>query len=81
MYIYVYIYICVYIYIYIHGLILFKVVKRMNKSLFMSKHVAQSDRLTLSPHENNIAFRMISVSFIHFIETKRNVTLKYRGPC
>jgi hypothetical protein len=49
---------------------------RTKNSQFMSKHVAQSHRLTLSYHQKTaIVFRMIYISFIHITDTKRNITL------
>ena len=59
----------------------FEVVKRMKKSQFMSKRVAQSDRLTLPSHKNAVVFGMILISFIHITDTKRNITRNYRISC
>jgi hypothetical protein len=42
----------------------------------MSKHVAQSDRLTLSSHGNEIVFRIMLVSFILVTDTRRNKKVK-----
>lgn len=43
---------------------------------FSSKHVAQSERLTLSSHENKIVFRIILNSFTHITDTRQNNKLK-----
>jgi len=59
----------------------FKVVKWMKKLLFMSKYVAQSETWTLLLDENNIALRMILVSFFHITDTERNITHKDQETC
>jgi len=53
----------------------------MKNSEFIWKHVAQSDRLTLSSHKNAVVFRMIIILFIHITDTERNITHKFRESC
>jgi len=53
----------------------------MKKLLFMSKYVAQSERWTLLPDENNIALRIILVSCFHITDTERNITHKDQETC
>lgn len=47
----------------------------------MSKHAAESDRLTLSPYVNTITFRMILISFFLITDRERNIAHKDRGTC
>ena len=59
----------------------FNVDSSVKTSSFKSKHVAQSDRLILSSHQNTDVFRMILNSFIHITDTKRNITTKDLESC
>jgi hypothetical protein len=47
----------------------------------MSKHVAQSDTLTLTSTKNAVVFGMILFSFIHITDTERNITGIFRESC
>ena len=47
----------------------------------MSKHAAQSARLTLSSLKNKIIFRKILNSFLHISDTERNITRKLQESC
>jgi hypothetical protein len=47
----------------------------------MSKHVAQSDRLTLSRIKNAHVFKTILISFIHVTDTERDITREVRENC
>ena len=43
---------------------------------YRSKHVAETDRLTVSSDWSTVVFRIILITFIHITETKRNITRK-----
>jgi hypothetical protein len=47
----------------------------------MSKHSAQSDRLTLSSHKNSIVLGIILNSSIHTAEAERNIKRKFLASC
>jgi hypothetical protein len=47
----------------------------------MSKHIAQSDRLTLSSHKNSIVLGIILNSFIHIADAERNIKRKVLASC
>jgi hypothetical protein len=47
----------------------------------MSKHFAQSDRLTLSSHKNSILLGIILNSFIHTADAERNIKRKDLASC
>jgi hypothetical protein len=47
----------------------------------MLKHAFRLERLIILFHEKEIALRMILNSFIHFTDTERIITLKYKSIC
>jgi hypothetical protein len=47
----------------------------------MSKHIAQSDRLTLSSHKNSIVLGIILNSFIQTANPERNIKSKDLASC
>jgi len=47
----------------------------------MSKHITQSDRMTILPHKNAKVFRFIFIPFFHITDAERNITRKDRQSC
>jgi hypothetical protein len=44
----------------------------------MSKHVAQSETLVISPIKNAVVIRMLLITFIHVTDSERKIPLNIR---